>query len=398
MDDTQNKIDALLDAFEQGKEGLQLIILSLEDTDREVRQSALLLLAESEEELAKQALYNHLPFSKIVCLHTITKFGIDKSYDPDFLLIVNHNNTLIVYWLLDYFPFCKTWNLPTGNNKKQAYIGSGETSIFGLGKEEKLILINDQHHIWTINTDSLEETDKYHECDICQRDYIDPLRNQFAICPTDKTLIAIGSSHHCYKEIEIKNYQTYNSYIKYKIEEGLYLNPPYHSRSDSPASEKWLDQLSTMIFSPDGRILVINFYYKNKDCNLLHIWDIPKKELIQTIDNLPKLAITSLGINPEGKVIACGVRENKICVWDLQNDKTIYTINEFAPCIITSDGRVLIYATDNYDIVIWDLINNQTLNILLGHTAPIMYLAMSSDKEFIASYSCDKKIKIWGIV
>ena len=46
MDDTQNKIDALLDAFEQGNKGLELIVLALEDTDREVRQSALLLLAE----------------------------------------------------------------------------------------------------------------------------------------------------------------------------------------------------------------------------------------------------------------------------------------------------------------------------------------------------------------
>lgn len=38
------------------------------------------------------------------------------------------------------------------------------------------------------------------------------------------------------------------------------------------------------------------------------------------------------------------------------------------------------------------------VNILQGHTAPIMYLVMSSDREFIASYSVDKQIRIWGVI
>lgn len=109
------------------------------------------------------------------------------------------------------------------------------------------------------------------------------------------------------------------------------------------------------------------------------------------------LTITSLGVNPEHQIIACGIRDNKTCVWKLKNDSIIYTVDEIALCILSDDGRVLIYANVNCDIVIIDLVSKKTLNILQGHTAPIIYLALSSDREFIASYSEDKVIKIWGI-
>ena len=122
------------------------------------------------------------------------------------------------------------------------------------------------------------------------------------------------------------------------------------------------------------------------------------KKAPTNLDNLPRLAITSLGINLDRKIISCGIREDKICVWELQSDSIIYTVDEIAPCIISDDGRILIHATANYEIIIRDLINNKAVNILRGHNAPIMHLAVSEDREFIASYSSDKTIKIWGIV
>ena len=43
------------------------------------------------------------------------------------------------------------------------------------------------------------------------------------------------------------------------------------------------------------------------------------------------------------------------------------------------------------------LSNKGKTSILKGHTSPIGYLAMSSHREFIASYSTDSSIRIWGI-
>ena len=61
------------------------------------------------------------------------------------------------------------------------------------------------------------------------------------------------------------------------------------------------------------------------------------------------------------------------------------------------NGRVLIYATANYEIVVRDLVEEQELCRLTGHNAPIAYLSLSKNYEFIASYSTDRQINIWGM-
>ena len=73
----EKRIDVLLDAWEYGTAGIELVVRALEDKVRKVRQSALLLLSESETEIAKQALWNYLPFPQMQYLHTITEFELD---------------------------------------------------------------------------------------------------------------------------------------------------------------------------------------------------------------------------------------------------------------------------------------------------------------------------------
>ena len=103
--DPEQRIDALLDAWEYGTAGIELVIRALEDGVRKVRQSALLLLSESETEIAKQALWNYLPFPQMQCLHTITEFkfnSFNTEYPPDYFAIADYNNSLVCYWDIDY--------------------------------------------------------------------------------------------------------------------------------------------------------------------------------------------------------------------------------------------------------------------------------------------------------
>ena len=109
------------------------------------------------------------------------------------------------------------------------------------------------------------------------------------------------------------------------------------------------------------------------------------------------LRITSLGVRPDGTIVACGIRENKISVWELQTDFIIYSVDEIAACILSADARILIYATGNNHIIVWDLIEQKILNTLQGHTSPTRYISLSKDREFIASYDSNNYIKIWEI-
>ena len=156
------------------------------------------------------------------------------------------------------------------------------------------------------------------------------------------------------------------------------------------------NKVPPLFFTPDESILVAHFVPRWSH-SLVKLWDVQTGELIQSLENLPKLTITSVGVHPDETIIACGIREDKVCAWELQSDKIIYSTPEMSPCILSTDGRILIYATADHEIVIRDLVAEQDLCVLQGHDAPVAYLALSSDREFIASYSIDREIKIWGI-
>ena len=68
-----------------------------------------------------------------------------------------------------------------------------------------------------------------------------------------------------------------------------------------------------------------------------------------------------------------------------------------SPCIFSTDGRVLIHATAKHEIVVRDLDAERKLVTLQGHEAAIAYLALSEDRQFLASYSTDRQIKIWEL-
>ena len=392
-DNPEQKIDTLLDAWEYGVAGIELVINALEDSVREVRQSALLLLLESETEIAKQALQNYLPFAQMQCLHTIANFKFDsfhEEYHPDYFAIANYNNSLVGYWNLNYKRAgVAIWDLATANIKKNYDIAAHEC---GLGKQGRLLVTNYQHHSHVYELETAKEIINYSsEFFICG---IHPTEGEFVVCETNDPFIAKSECRGTIGRFEIWNYDTYLCSLDYKFR-NFTLFPTKIAVGNS-GIKNGLTYTSPLIFTPDGKFLIV-YYVDKQKCSLVQIWNTKTSELFQILENLPKLTITSVGVRPTGTIVACGIREDKVCVWELQSDKIIYSTPEMSPCILSTDGRVLIYTTADNEIVIRDLVAEQDLCVLQGHDAPVAYLALSSDREFVASYSIDREIKIWGI-
>lgn len=387
--DPEIRINALFDAYEYDTEGINLVIQALADESRKVRQAALIFLAESKREIARQALWNYLPFSKMQCLYTIDQFKFDsfntEQFHPDYFAIANYNNTLVSYWDTAYKASgVAVWDLKTGNLQKNCYLMAHE---FGLGQNGKVFITSFQDLLYVFESKTLEQinNDRYQfMCDGCQ-----PEVGAFAVCATKKPLIAKGDHMGGRGNLEIWNYQTFSLSLNYEFEHLLFF--PFNSDLYHEDTRK-----SSLFFTPDGDFLIASFLAQEQR-SLIKIWDTETTELVQTVESLSKLTITSVGMHPDGTIIACGIREGKVCAWELQTDKIIYSNEEMSPCILSDDGRVLIYATDKHEIVVRDLVSEQELCRLTGHNAPIAYITLSTDYEFIASYSTDKQIKIWGM-
>ena len=357
-ENAEARINGLLDAWEHGITGIELIIKALQDRDRKVRQSARLLLLESDEEIAAQALWNHLSFKKMQCLHTIIDFEVDyynRVHDPNYFGIADYNNTLVGHWNLGSSSKMAIWSLESGDFQQASDFFTAHD--FELGKQGKIFVTTFEDIILPAqNLETQAFINRKSNLEIVMRG-IEPMG--FAICKTDKPLVAIAESKHLINfkpkrvtrqqgKLEIWDYEKYICLLQNKFED-LYLNPDIYKLNNSKINPKYFGT-SPLIFAPDGCTLIARFTDKNQQC-LIEIWDTKKLELIQTIENLPKLIITSVGVSPDKTLIACGIREERVSVWELQCDRIIYSVNEVSPCILSTDGRVLIYAT-NRNIVI----------------------------------------------
>ncbi len=388
---TAQRLDALLDAIQHGQAGVELVAQALNDRSREVRQAAFLLLSDCSKDTIGQAIWNHLPFSQMQCLHTLTNLGMNsRAYEfssvyLEHFVIADCTNTLICYWVLDYkHSFIQTWDLLTGEPKEHKDLTTHE---FGLGKEGRVIVVTYQDWLWTLSTAHLEKIGHGHI------DFFTSTHVAFAICPAKQPLVAASYTTDNAGELEIRNYETNDRHLYYKFA-GLSLFTQWMMRCSPELN--WLQKYPPLLFTPDGEILVSHFL-RGRNESVLNVWQTESGELLHKLYRFPALTVMALAVESTGRIIACGLREDKVSVWELLSDRIIYTTSAFSPCAMSSDGRVLAYGTANHDIVIWDLAMTRVLCTLSGHTAPISAIAISGDREFIASHSIDGTVRIWGI-
>lgn len=110
----EQRIDALLDAFEYGQEGLELVIQALEDTSSEVCSAAYSLLQDSTEPKAKQALWEYNPYKHFKLLHILEghrEYLSCLAISPDGKILVNGCRDIVKVWDLQSGQLIHTFNL-----------------------------------------------------------------------------------------------------------------------------------------------------------------------------------------------------------------------------------------------------------------------------------------------
>lgn len=333
-------------------------------------------------------------FSNMHCLHRLTQLCQNSSGEQfssrylEHLKIVDSTNTLISYWGINYkHAFIQTWDLLTGKPKQNRDLSTHE---FGIGKKGQVIVVTYQDLLWTLCTETLEKTENENI------GFFTSTHGAFAISPGRQPLVAAGHTTRYEGELEIRNYETNDRQLYYAFS-GISLINPWEVRryetDNSPAS-RWVHNCSPLLFTPDSKTLISHFL-RGRNESVLKVWDVSSGELLHTLTRSPALTIMELAVDPFGKLIACGLRDDRVSVWEVLSDHVIHTTADFSPCALSSDGCLLAYSTTNYEIITQDLVTNEVHN-LTGHTAMIDAITISSNHRFIASHSTDGTIMIWS--
>lgn len=386
-DTVDSKVDALLYAFESG-EGIDLLVQSLRDSSREVREFAYWLLTETQTEFSRRALRNYLPYPEMLCLHAIK--GRNK-VQPNYFAISADRKTLLSNCYsqtgkYDAYTTINVWNLQTGMLVNDFYllhehIGTGQDGKIIVGCFEHVIQVLEgwQPHYPRMLFPCLADDEEYEFKSRKANAGIGSLAVSH-----DGSIIACGEygPNHLKGHIVLWNVHT---------------EKVIHSIEWQPVGG--LSCVFSLVLSSDGSVLLSqdekHFAHPHQD--LHRLWNVQTGELIRDFETSSHWVAHEIATTLEGRYIASGIRDNMVKVWDILTDQVICSFLGCSPTAMTPDGRVLAYCNDIDGIVLWDLDVEQKICSLPGSASSIKAICLSSDREWVVSYDANETIKIYGL-
>jgi len=164
-------------------------------------------------------------------------------------------------------------------------------------------------------------------------------------------------------------------------------------------------------FSPDGKTLVTGIIGYPM---LLQLWRISDGSLIKSLDRTEEFcALTSLIFSPDGKILASGSFFGMIELWNVSKGTLIRTLkvdkNPIRSMAFSPDGIILAAGSENGKVRLWQLTDGSLTKTLEGHRqwvpskydaqhiSSVISLAFSPDGTTLASGGIDGAVKLWRI-
>jgi hypothetical protein len=128
------------------------------------------------------------------------------------------------------------------------------------------------------------------------------------------------------------------------------------------------------------------------------VQSVPGITLLHTLR--PKKGwIGRIAWSPEGDLLAYGLEDATIEIWDRKKAKTVFTLRGHTHWISSVSwsptGMMLASASQGDEIRIWDLKTGREIKKLIGHTGSVNCVAWSPDGTMIASGSFDRTVRVW---
>ncbi|OYD96194.1 hypothetical protein CDG76_05080 [Nostoc sp. 'Peltigera membranacea cyanobiont' 210A] len=306
----EQKIDALLDVFEYGEAGLDLIIQALQNSEVDVQEAAYWLLQESTEPRAKLALQAYNPYLFFEYLFTIERYtdqvpGIGHIFinvDKEVSVTLDDNDGIVKIWNIQTQQVTNTWKQENPTKFTQV-IFAPDDQILGLSHS------NDCAEVWDLKIGEKIFTTGHHA------------ENFWAVSfsPDGQKLVSTGDA---------------NIFVLWNI----------HQIEENSSIE--IPEYLPRRFSIYSNSQTLVTYTSDKNYNTtLELWDWQTEQVFCTINTQSRF-IPDVDISPDRRLLISSSRENgTIKVWNIQTGHELcrlITNLSFIDChTISSDGQRL---------------------------------------------------------
>jgi WD40 repeat protein len=112
------------------------------------------------------------------------------------------------------------------------------------------------------------------------------------------------------------------------------------------------------------------------------------------------ITVNATAFSPDRKMIASGMADSRIILWDATTGKQQHTLQGSAPVTqvaFSPQGKTLASISKNSVIRLWDVANSKQPQILQAHENPIYTVAFSPDGKTLVSGGEDTRLTLWDI-
>ena len=155
------------------------------------------------------------------------------------------------------------------------------------------------------------------------------------------------------------------------------------------------DTVSGVSFSPDGKMVAAGV-----SNGMIKLWDVAEKKITHTFSD-SQAAINAVTFNPRGHHLAAGGWGKDIILWDTRTKKLITRLKGHSQPVsfitFSPDGSLLASASYDGTIMLWDIDRMRGVSILKGHVEGVRTAAFSPDGRLLATGSMDSNIMLWDV-